>query len=177
MARRPDELPVGLGDPNIPYDRSGMAEGMTGIPSPSGAMKKMSLEFQDPNQAATAAPEAPQIPPGAGVPPGGMDAPIPPAGMQAPQQSPMLAGMGQPQQAPDSGQFSDEQLQQMLSLPQDGQDPMMDPSMGQDPMAGMGQFDPMQGQAEDMFNQGMQDPQIQQQLLMAARRQMGGGGF
>jgi hypothetical protein len=178
MARRPEELPVGLGDPNIPYDRSGMPEGMTGIPSPGGAMKKMSLEFVDPTQAA--ATQQPQIPPGAGAPPAGMQAPIPPAGMQAPQQggaSPLLAGMGQPQQAPDTGQFSDEQLQQMLSLPQEGMDQGMDPGMGGDPMADMGQFDPMAGQAEQMFNQGMEDPQIQQQLLLAARRQLGGGGF
>jgi len=128
-------------------------EGISGIPQAVGGMKKMSLEFAEP-----AAPEAPQIPQGAGIPPSGMQGAIPPSGMQAPmeqgQQSPLLAGLGgQPQQPQmDSSMFSDDDLMGMLG-------------------------DPAEEQGQQMFDASMQDPMIQQQLLLAARRQMGGGGI
>lgn len=152
--RRPDEyLPPGYGEQDIPYDRSSdmSSEGISGIPSAVGGMKKMSLEFAEPS-----APEAPQIPPGAGVPPTGMQGAVPPAGMQAPSPdqgaSPFLAGMGpQEPQGFDSSMLSTDDLMSM-----------------QDPTAQQGQ---------QLFQQSMEDPQAQQQLLLAAKRMMGGGGF
>jgi hypothetical protein len=157
--RRDPSLPVGIGEPDIPYDRSSMGnEGISGIPAATGGLKSMKLDFSDGQQ-------APQIPPGAGVPPAGMQGGIPPAGMQAPPQqgmgqeqgamAPLLAGMGgpPPQQGMDTSGLSDQDLMMMAD---EGSD--------------------IQGQ--QMFDASMQDPQIQQQLLLAARRQqMGGGGF
>lgn len=130
-------------------------EGISGIPSATGGLKSMKLDFAD--QAA-----GPQIPQGAGVPPAGMQGAIPPAGMQGGpdpsqmggQQSPLLAGLGGPpqQQGMDTSALSDQDLMGMVD---DGSD-----------QAG-----------QQMFDSSMQDPQIQQQLLLAARRQMGGGGI
>lgn len=177
MARRLPEDPTGLGQIGIPYDQSGgmMAPGME-VPQPGGAMKKMSLEFIDPAQAAAAA-QQPQagIPPGAGIlPSGAQGAGAPPAGaapaqppMQDPmqqmpgqemgQQMPMLGGMMQQEQGPDSSLFSDEQL------------------------AGLVQEDPMALEGQNMSDQIMDpstDPQMQemlrQRLMQAAGRQMGG---
>lgn len=149
--RRNPATPVGLGEADIPYDRSGMGQGISGIPDATGGLKSMKLDFAD-----AAAAAQPQIPPGAGIPPSGMQGAMPPTGMQAPpeaQQSPLLAGMGAPQQPQmDSSMFSDQDLMGMLG-------------------------DPAEEQGQQMFDSSMQDPQIQQQLLLAARRQMGGGGL
>lgn len=152
--RRSPSTPVGIGEPDIPYDRSGMSQeggGISGIPAATGGLRSMKLDFAEQQQ--------PQIPQGAGIPPAGAQGAIPPAGMQDPQQqqgqSPLLAGLGvppQPQGGMDTSQFSDQDLMGMVD---DGSDQ----------------------QGDQMFQQSMQDPQIQQQLLLAARRQMGGGGF
>lgn len=170
---RPRMFPEGLGEFGIPYDQSGGYD-MTGmdIPNPGGAMKKLSLEFADAQDAAAQA-QQPQIPAGAGIPPAGMQGGAPPAGMQ-PAATPDMGGGappmgmgGQPaggglfegmgQQAPDSSMFSDEDL------------------------AMMAQGDPAQLMGQDMNDQLMDpnvDPQTQQmlqmQLMEAARRQMGG---
>jgi hypothetical protein len=155
-----------MGQADIPYDRSGMGQGISGIPDATGGLKSMKLDFAD-----AAAAQAPQIPPGAGVPPAGMEGGIPPAGMQGPadliqgmqgmggapqqggdMQSPLLAGLGgQPQQpmGMDSSMFSDQDLMGMVGDPTDEAGGMM-------------------------FDQSMQDPAIQQQLLLAAKRQLGG---
>lgn len=129
-----------------------MGQGISGIPDATGGLKSMKLDFAD-----AAAAAQPQIPPGAGIPPSGMQGAMPPTGMQTPpeaQQSPLLAGMGAPPQQSqmDTSMFSDEDLMGMLG-------------------------DPAEEQGQQMFDSSMQDPQIQQQLLLAARRQMGGGGF
>lgn len=152
--------PVGLGFPQIPYDRSGGQEAtMPGmdLPQPGGSMKKMSFEFADAAQ--PEAPAAPQVPPGAGVPPtGAQEPPVPPAGMQAQQpppdqgqQPPMIAGMGQGQ--PDSSLLSDQDLLQMAMSPED--------QMGEQ-MANVS-MDPTNPQSAAM----------QEQLMMAARRRLG----
>lgn len=161
-ARRRQDIPPGIGEPDIPYDRSGgMAQsgGISGIPDAVGGMKKMSLEFAEPQA------QAPQIPQGAGVPPAGMQGGIPPAGMQAPgdpmqqqggmppqgDQSSMLAGMIPPEQPQgfDSSMLTDQDLMGMVD-------------------------DPSEQAGQQMFDQSMQDPQIQQQLMLAARRNIGG---
>lgn len=130
------------------------------IPQPGGTMKKMQFEFTDP---ATA---APQIPAGAGVPPAGAEGAIPPAGAQAPPQGvpaqdPMQGGMAPPQPEPtmfdqfgqggDSSLFSDEDLMQLV-----------------------GNEDPTMIAGDEMAMQADQDPMIQQQLMEAARRRLGG---
>jgi hypothetical protein len=156
-SRREENMPVGMGPYDIPYDRSEMGQGISGIPEAIGGMKKMSLEFAEPTPQ-----EAPQIPQGAGVPPAGMaQGGIPPAGMQQPMdpsmgggQAPLLAGLQQPQ-GMDSSMLSDQDLMAMV---------------GED-------FDPTEMQGQEMFDASMQDPMMQQQLMLAARRMMGGGGF
>lgn len=133
------------------------------IPSPAGNMKKMVYEFSDPADAAQA---APQIPPGAGVPPAGAQEPIMPAGAQAPgmpqgQDMGLLAGLGgQPQQFP-SEMLSDADLGGMLQ---------------EDPM------DPMELEADEM-HQTLLDPnadpmmqeEMRRRLMMAAQQGLGGG--
>ncbi len=166
MPRRRPELPVGAGMPGIPYDQTGgtTMPGME-IPSPAGTMKKMVYEFTDPADAA--AQQAPQIPPGAGVPPAGAQEPIPPAGAQPPGGMPqgqdmgLLAGLGgQPQQFP-SDMLSDADLGGMLQ---------------EDPM------DPMELEADEMHQtlmdpnaDPMQQEEMRKRLLMAAQQGMGGG--
>lgn len=155
-------MPVGFGEADIPYDRSGMGQGqgISGIPDATGGLKSMKLDFAD-----AAAAAQPQIPPGAGVPPAGMQGGVPPTGMQGqappdpmggmgqqPMQDPMLAGLAGPAQQPqgmDSSMFSDQDLMGMME-------------------------DPTEEAGGMMFDQSMQDPMIQQQLLLAAKRQMGG---
>jgi hypothetical protein len=129
-------------------------------------MKKMSFEFTDPAQAAAA---GPQIPPGAGVPPAGMQAPEMPAGMQGgqpPQGQPqeqgqppagglwgsMAGNADQFGQGPDSSMFTDDMLASMVN---------------DDPI------DPIQMLADQMEGQ-MDDPQMQMRMMEAARRM---GGF
>ena len=166
---RPRRLPVGLGEFDIPYDRS---EEMSGagfeIPQPGGNMKKLSLEFADAQDAA-AATQQPQIPQGAGIPPAGMQGGIPPAGMQPP---PDMGGM---QQSQGGGLFE--------SMMNGGmQQPGMDSSMFSDQqLMEMVQDDPADLQSADM-DAAMMDPntppQVQQQLqhmmMDAARRRMTG---
>lgn len=141
------------------------------LPNPGGAMKKLSLEFADAQDAA-AAQQQPQIPPGAGIPPAGMQG-APPAGMQPPQPDPMQ-GMDPSQgaqggifdslgggaqgfgQGPDSSMFTDDQLAQMVQ---------------DDPASMEG------GMMNDQLMDPGTDPQMQQQLQLqmmeAARRRMG----
>jgi hypothetical protein len=125
------------------------------LPQPGGTMKKMSFEFADPAAAEAQAQQgAPQIPQGAGIPPSGMQNALPPTGMQG-TQAPMLTQMGQ-QGPPDDGGFSNMLSDEDLAMMQDGTDlegqQLADASM-----------DPMNPQAQD----------IQQQLMMAARRRLG----
>jgi hypothetical protein len=145
-----------------------MPEGMQ-VPTPGGSMKKMSLEFTDPSEAAA---QGPQIPQGAGVPPQGMEAAIPPAGMQPPDLGGMPdQGMGQP--PTDDGGMSS-----LLAGVGQGQQSQMDSGMFDDQQLAQMAIDPTEAQGDQMFDQSMQDPMVQQQLLMAAKRMLGGGaGF
>lgn len=156
------------------------------IPQPGGAMKKLSLEFADAQDAAAQQGQA-QIPPGAGVPPAGMQAgALPPAGMQAPapqvpaapegaapggmpQEAPgnffgaLAGGADQFGQGPDSSMFTDDQLASMVDS---------DPSL-MDPMELEGQQMHEALMAPDGLPPGMAE-QMQMQLMEAARRR---GGF
>ncbi len=135
-----------------------MGNGISGIPDATGGLKSMKLDFADPAQAAAATPQAaPQIPPGVGVPPAGMEqGAIMPAGLQGAEQpgsNPLLAGVGAPQQSPmDSSMLSDQDLMSMVGA----------------------EYDPVDQAGQQMFDQSMQDPSVQQQLMLAARRMMGG---
>jgi hypothetical protein len=119
-------------------------------------MKKMSFEFTDPAQAAA---QAPQIPAGAGVPPAGAQGAQMPAGAQAPQQMPgnvfgtMAGGADQFGQGPNSSMFTDDMLAGMLQ---------------EEPI------DPIALEADQMEGQLANDPQLQMQMMEAARRM---GGF
>ena len=131
------------------------------VPQPGGAMKKMSLEFVDP---ATA---APQIPAGAGVPPAGAEGAIPPAGAQAPPQGPPMGG-----QDPMQGGMAPPQPTMFDQYGQGGQDTGM--FSDEDLMQLVGDEDPAMMAGEDMAMQAESDPMIQQQLMEAARRRLGG---
>jgi hypothetical protein len=160
--RRRSDIGVGLGAVEVPYDQSGGQQmpGMS-VPEPGGTMKKMQFEFTDPAEAQAA--QQPQIPPGAGVlPAGAQQAPVMPAGAQGQEQpqgqglgllgdlAPQMGGM---QQGPDSSMMTDDQL------------------------AGLVQDDPNELMGQQMSDQAFQDPQIQQQLMEAARRRLMGGGY
>lgn len=160
--RRRSTTPVGAGPLDIPYDQSGgnMSTGGMQVPEPGGTMKKMSFEFTDPAQAA--AQQSPQIPAGVGVPPAGASQPAQmPAGAQAPaQQMPgnifgaMAGGADTFGQGPDSSMFTDDQLASMVQ---------------EEPL------DPINLEADSLEQQLMSgDPNIQMQMMQAARRM---GGF
>lgn len=134
------------------------------VPEPGGTMKKMSFEFTDPAQAAA----GPVVPAGAGVPPAGAQGAMPPAGMQAPMQPPEQAAPQEQAgsvfgamagnadtfgQGPDSSMFTDDQLAAMVQ---------------DEPI------NPIDLEASMMEEQLPNDPQLQMQMMQAARRM---GGF
>jgi hypothetical protein len=166
IPRRRSDIGVGLGAAEVPYDQSG-GQQMPGmeIPQPGGTMRKMQFEFTDPAEAQAQA--QPQIPEGAGVlPAGAQQAPVMPTGAQGQEQpqeqgpgllaglAPQMGGMqqGMPQ-GPDSSMMTDDQL------------------------AGLVQDDPNELMGQQMSDQAFQDPQLQQQLMEAARRRLMGGGY
>jgi hypothetical protein len=163
--RRRSDIGVGLGAVEVPYDQSG-GEQMPGmsVPEPGGTMKKMQFEFTDP--AAAQAQAQPQIPQGAGIPPAGaQQAPVMPAGAQ---------GQEQPQ-GQSLGLLGDlaPQMGMQQGMPQ-GPDSSM---MSDDQLAGLVQDDPNELMGQQMSDQAFQDPQVQQQLMEAARRRLMGGGY
>jgi hypothetical protein len=163
MIRRRSDLGVGQGDIQVPYDQSGGQMPGMEIPQPGGTMRKMQFEFTDPAEAQAQA--QPQIPQGAGVlPAGAQQPPAMPAGAQGQEQqqapgllaglAPQMGGMQQgAPQGPDTSMISNDQL------------------------AGLVQDDPNELMGQQMSDQAFQDPQIQQQLMEAARRQLMGGGY
>lgn len=124
-------------------------------------MKKMQFEFTDPAEQ-----QAPQIPPGAGVPPAGMQGAQMPAGMQSgPEQ-------GQPQ-APAGGLWGS----MAGGADQMGQGGMSS-MLSDDQLAAMGNDDqgmnPIDLEADSMEGQLGEDPEMQMRMMQAARRM---GGF
>lgn len=134
------------------------------IPEPGGSMKKMHFEFADPAEQQMQQQQAQM-----------QQAAIPPAG----------AGGGQP---PQQGAMPPQGMPQGgLGSMMGGQAPQGDPSMqggmsaglSDDALAGMlgqdqGPIDPMQVQADALEQQLATDPELQMQMMQAARRM---GGF
>jgi hypothetical protein len=175
MPRRNPFLGVGFGDISVPYDQSGgimpQGGGMS-VPEPGGSMKKMQFEFADPaeQQAQQQQIQMQQ----AGIPPAGAGGGAPPAlppGQGAPQggagsmfgvMAPPTGGMPQ---GPDSSMLGDDQLAAMLQGGGGG---------GMDEVNPQGGLDPVALQADQMEQQLANNPDLQMQMMMAARRY---GGF
>jgi hypothetical protein len=168
MPRRNPFLGVGAGDISIPYDQSGgiSMPGMQ-VPEPGGSMRKMQFEFSDPAEQQMQAQQAQMQ--SAGIPPagagGGQQPPanaMPPMGQGAPQDQAgsMFGAMAPPPnqmgQGGESAMFSDDQLAALLG---DGQS---------------GPMSPIDIQADALEQQLANDPEMQMQMMMAARRM---GGF
>lgn len=174
MPRRNPALGVGAGLPTIPYDQSGgsMAPGGgMSIPEPGGSMRKMQFEFADPAEQQMQAQQAQMQ--SAGIPPAGAGGGQPvPQGMPQGQPGGMLGGMAPPPDQMGQGGMSsmlgDDQLAAML---QQGGDMGM---MGGGEQMGMEGINPIDLQADQMEQQLATDPDMQMQMILAARRM---GGF
>lgn len=152
------------------------------VPEPGGSMKKMQFEFADPAeqqmQQMTAQMQGAGIPPagaGGGQPPQGgdpMQGAMPPQGMPQGGQGSLFGAMAPPPdqmgQGGASDMLGDDQLAAMLGDGGGG----MDMGMGGDPMGGG--MDPISIQADQMEQELANNPELQMQMMMAARRM---GGF